>query len=73
MVTTRLDGEGAQKDDTQLDDRYREREIIDIIRDVIAAEFDDGGVTDAISTNIACTAAAVTVWLTMDAIAPVGM
>lgn len=72
VVTTRSDREGGRKDDTRLDNRYREGEIIDIIRDVIAAEFDDGGITDAISTNIGCTAAAVTVWSALDALAPVG-
>ena len=52
--------------------RFKKDDIIDIIRDVIAAKFDDGGITDAISTNIGCTAAAVTVWSALDALAPVG-
>ncbi len=45
--------------------------IADIIRDAIAAQFKEGGGTDRISTTIACTAAAKTVLLSMDALCPV--
>jgi hypothetical protein len=76
-ATARSDGARAEKDDVGIYDRDRDRgdEIVDLMRDVIAAEFEDGGgggTDDATSTAIACTAAAVAVLSSMVALGQAG-